>query len=833
MKRFLKISLMAATAMTSAPLLAQEALEEAVDGEIIVTARRTAESINKAPVAVTAFSGETLEERGLNDIADIGNQTPGLSFSQAFGRDTDRPVIRGLGNVLAGVQFGVESGVSVFIDGALYRGDIQTLDFSSLERVEIVKGSQSALYGRNTYAGAINFVTKTPGNDFSGQVSARAAEYGEVNLAGSLEVPLINDILAARLEGRYYKYNGQYRNSLTGNKVGQEKSINAAATFYVTPSDNVSWRTRVSYEKQDDGTPALFLQGADQNNCKPGFRSANYRTSSFVFPYWPVTRTSTNTNQYFCGVIKPGTVALNNEPVAVPFVTARFAPVGTRVLDGTPVDGYFKKRWFVSSGLDAELGDSGWNVGAIVAYRNELSRTGTDSDHSDAFVYFNFSTAFNLATDPAAPNPAVDLPAFANTHVSRAEDVSAELKLSSPQDKRIRGAVGAYLYDFQIRDRDINFASGPDGLPYGGPGSDEETIRNVSYFGSLEFDVTDNFTVGAEGRYLVENKTRREFNATGSTLFKGATIKDFVPRITVDWTPSDDTLVYAIYTEGNKPGGTNGSAGLTIGRPDYSSETLKGGEIGIKQSLFDRKLQINLSAFYNDIKNVQLTTALPAGGGALTSVATNQGNARVKGFEVELTARLADPLKLNLGAAWNDAKFTSGCDDFQYTLNTGGYLISNAVNPLPQELPLCSIKGNRLPLGSEWQFNGSLDYRAPLGGGDLELFGNINGSYESSKFVQVHNLAETGDTFLANARLGIGGKNWEVSVFGRNLTNEDSIPLATRWFDLRHGIGVGGGQPANPSVVGFQTSADRSFPRAFFGALRKGRTFGGEVKFKF
>ncbi|WP_336986740.1 TonB-dependent receptor [Altererythrobacter aquiaggeris] len=832
MKSVFRSALLAATLLTPAAVSAQDSEVENEGGEaaggipvIVVTARKTEESINDAPVAVTAFSGDTLEQRGLNDIADIGNQTPGLSFSQAFGRDTDRPVIRGLGNVLAGVQFGVESGVAVFIDGALFRGDVQSLNFDTLERVEIVKGSQSALYGRNTYSGAINFITKTPGDEFTGVLRARAAEHDEYMISGSIDIPIVPGTIAARVDGRYYEYGGEFRNSLTGAKVGQEESTNVAATIYITPGDSFRWRTRISYEEQDDGTPALFLQGADQNNCKPGFRSAAFRTSSFVFPYWPVTRTSTNNNQYFCGVIKPGTVALNNDPTSVLFRATANGALTPTVLDGTPIDGYYKSRWFVSSGFDADLGDDGWTASGIFAYRNELARTGTDSDHSDAFVFFN--SRFG-----APPNLATDLPAFTNTHRSRSEDVSADLRLYSPQDRPIRGLIGAYMYDFKIQDRDVNFASGVDGVPYGGAGSDEETITNSSVFGRVEFDPVDTITIGVEGRYLVERKTRTEFSATGATVFRSETEKDFVPRVTVDWQPTPDTLIYAIYTEGNKPGGTNGSAGISIGRPDYSSETLKGGEIGFKQTLADGKLQVNASAYYNEIANVQLTTALPVGGGALTSVATNQGDAEVKGFEFELTARPIPQLTLNAGLAYTDARFTSGCDDFQYTLNSGGFLISNAINPLPQELALCSIEGNRLPLGSPWQANGAIDFRDSIGE-NSEFFANLNGSYEASKFIQVHNLAETGDTFLLNARLGVTFGAVELAVFGRNLTDEDSIPLATRWFDLRHGIGVSAAQPANPATIGFQTSRDRSFPRAFFGALRRGRTFGAEATFRF
>lgn len=839
MRRNFQGLILAATVMTPLPVLAQTSDEAGAEegvGEIIVTARRTEESLNDAPAAITAFTGEILQERGLNDISDIGAQTPGLSFSSAFGRDTDRPVIRGLGNVLAGVQFGVESGVAIFIDGALFRGDVQSLNFDALERVEIVKGSQSALYGRNTYSGAINFITKTPGDEFSGVIRARAAEYDEYMVSGSIDIPIAPGVIAARLDGRYYEYGGQYRNSLTGLKVGQEESTNVAATFYVTPGDSFRWRTRIAYEEQDDGTPALFLQGADQNNCNPGYRSAAFRGSSFAFPFWPVTRTSTNENQYFCGVIQPGTVALNNEPTEVLFRSSPFAPYLPTELDGTAIDGYYKSRWFVSSGFEADLGDDGWAAKGLVAYRNELSRTGTDSDHSDAFVYFVLNPLF---PGGGVPNPAVGEPAFANTHSSRAKDISVEMKLVSPEDRPVRGLLGAYLYDFSIKDREVDFSNAPDGVPYGGPGSYEETIENTSFFGRVEFDASETLTIGVEGRYLIEQKKRTEFGAGGAaTTYSGDREKDFVPRVTVDWQPNPDTLVYAIYSEGNKPGGTNASAGASIGRESYASETLKGGEIGFKQTLANGRLQINAAAFYNEIKNVQLTTALPVGTGALTSVATNQGDAEVKGFEVELTARPIPPLRLSAGLAYTDAKFTSGCDDFQFVLNSGGILISDASNPTAAEAPLCSIEGNRLPLGSPWQANGAIDFRQPLSD-TSEFFANFNGSYEASKYVQVHNLAETGDTFLLNGRAGVEFGNIEIAVFGRNLTNEDTIPLATRWFDLRHGIGStpvpaglrlpsSGGTAAPGDPI-----ADTSFPRAFFGALRKGRTFGVEATFRF
>jgi iron complex outermembrane recepter protein len=804
-----KAVLLAASAFSllSAPAVAQTgdaaAQAEPDTGleEIVVTARKTEELLSDAPVAVTAFTAETLDDQNIRDLNDLSQFTPGLSFSQAFGRNTDRPVIRGNSNVLAGVQFGVESGTAVFVDGALFRGDIQTLNFDSLERVEVVKGPQSALYGRNTYAGAINFITRTPGNDFGGQVRARAAEFDEYEATGSLDVPLIPDRLAARIDARYFEYGGEYENTLTGKKVGTEESMSIAGTLYFTPNDNVDLRLRVQYSEDDDGPLALFLQPADANNCRPGFRSPAFRVGG--------TRVSTNQNQYFCGEIKarPDLVALNTDAL----------PNGTG--DGTAFDGVEVDRLFATANLDWDLGGSGWVVTAIGAFRDETEYFGTDSDHSDAFVRFGPPTAE---------------PLFANTSRDDEKDYSIELRVASPEDAPIRGLAGVYYYDFENDGRDITFASGKAGVAPGGPGTDRSTLENFSVFGRVEADLLENLTIGVEGRYLDETKSLLERSATGTAVFPDYKTDDFIPRVTIDYEPSEDTLLYAIYAEGNKPGGLNGSAGAQINRPFYLDETSKGGEVGIKQSLLDNRLRVNLALYYNEISNQQLTTSVPnpGGAGALTSVATNQGNSEIKGFELEVQARPARELTFSLGYAYNDAKFTSGCDDFQYTLNTGGLRPTfDTENPNDAQLALCTIKGKRLPLGSKHQISGSLDWEDDLST-QLQYFANLNWSFESSKFVQVHNLAETGATFLVGARAGIGGENWELALFGRNLFDDDTIPLATRWFDLRHGFAPRVGGPAGipPALV---SQADTGLPRAFFAALRKSRTFGVEAKFRF
>ena len=158
MKFITKALLLTATAFIPTAAFAQAA-DAADDGgvaDIIVTARKTSETLQDTPVAVSVVTSAKIAELGLTSIDDFAKLSTGISFSQAFGRFTDRPVIRGASNVLANVQFGVETGAAYFVDGVYFQGDLQSFDPSSIERVEIVKGPQSALYGRNTYSGAIN-----------------------------------------------------------------------------------------------------------------------------------------------------------------------------------------------------------------------------------------------------------------------------------------------------------------------------------------------------------------------------------------------------------------------------------------------------------------------------------------------------------------------------------------------------------------------------------------------------------------------------------------------------------------------------------------------------
>jgi outer membrane receptor protein involved in Fe transport len=839
---FLGFAVAAALGQVPAPVSAQE-LEE-----IIVTARKTEEALMSAPVAVSAFTASTIEEKGLTNINDIAQFTPGLSFSQAFGRTTDRPVIRGQSNVLAGVQFGVESGAAYFVDGVYFPGDIQGIDLNSLERVEVIRGPQSALYGRNTYSGAINFITRQPTEDLEARVRAVAAQYGEQDYSFSVGSSFFDDKFGAKLFARSFSYDGEYKNTLTGRKVGSESTKSLGLSLNWQPIDDLEFLANGFYREDDDGPLALFLQPSSMNNCKPGYRSPAYRS---VAP-------GSNPNQYFCGVVKPGTVALNTDPIAA---------TGGR--DGTAFDGVETDEYFGTLRADWNIAGSGWMVTSLSGYRDYENRFGTDSDHSNAFVLTpNFNPATGAPAIPAIGAPNEKEPLFANTNRNDIRSLSTELRIASPQDRRLRGLAGYYYYDYEDDGSDLTFAS-----PVNGIADYTETVKDEAFFGLVAFDFTDSLTLTAEVRYSEETKERQEYCSTapstgdynpwtnsctnrsatitptnplyynrplGTVLYdQEAKFDSTTPRVTLDWQITDSTMVYAVYAQGAKPGGLNGIAGVTANVPTYDQEESDNYELGTKLSLFDNRMRLGAAVFFTQATDVQFTQALvnPGTQGAVTSIATNQGEGEIMGIELDLQAAITEALTLSASYSFTDTEITKGCDDFQHVLNTGGIVY----NPADGTVAACDISGNRYPLAPEETASLAFNYDAPLAvGNGLSLVSNFSMSYEGSKYVQVHNLAETGNTTLVNLRIGVRSDNgWSIIAFGRNLTDNDTIPMATRWFDLRTGSAricsstvTTNCIPASPTP-GRPGGGDVGSPRAFFGALRKGRTFGVEFTYDF
>ena len=806
--------------------------------EVVVTARKREESLQDVPLPVTALTEADISNRQVTSLDDVAKFTPGLVFSKVFGRATERPVVRGLASVLAGTNASVETGVAYFVDGVYYPGDIQSLDMNDVARVEVIRGPQSALYGRNTYAGAINFVTKRPGDATSGSVSA-SFDPDERNLSARLAARPA-DWLAVTLNGRYYDFDGQWTNKLTGRKVGFEKTSSFGGTANLTLTENTELRLRFQRNRDRDGSRPIFFQSGAENNCFPGTRSlGSYNSTS-----------TDNTNQWYCGEIKPRDVYLNDAPVTQGFPpllgipsTLRGQAAGALIYDtraGLPFSGVERDLDLLTASFRWDIMGSGYSMVLNGGTRDEDRKTGADSDHSQVNIIGpDINGVRALATGSSAAR---------DTY----EDWSGELRIESPQDDRFRWMLGVYHFEWENRNYRIDFAS-PGGQTRPSQIFD---IINTGYFGSVGFDFTDRLSATLEMRSATERKGQIDWTQVpnvpagptaaptyDSSIRGNDEWKSTTPRATVDFKLNEDVTLFAIWAKGYKPGGFNGAVAITNGRPQdesFKQEESVNYELGIKSQLMDRRLTLNVSVFKMKIDDIQLTTPITnATTGAVTSISTNQGDGEIKGLEIESRFAATDDLTLGFTYALADTEFTNGIDDFQWQITSGGGIF-NPANPTDPARNLNgrgngSIVGNPFPLAAKHTASLTADYSRPVFGGGYRLYVNSDLSYTSKKNIQVHNTAYTGSALLMGARVGIETDNWRAGFYGRNLLDESSAVGATRWLhSYLFGIPATAGPAAtlDPGLPSTAVAA-YSLPRGIFGTLRRERQIGLELNYKF
>jgi iron complex outermembrane recepter protein len=788
-----------ALAQTSAS--AAESDGDAALAEVVVTARKREESLQDVPIAVTAVTSDSIDERNINNLTDLAQFTPGFSYTTAFGRNNnERPAVRGQSTILGAPV------AAFFVDGVFISGSVAQTELDNVERIEVIKGPQSALYGRGTYQAAINYVTKRPTNEFQGKVAATYAEHDNLEASISISGPIIDDKLYLVLGGRHYEYGGEYTNSITGQKFGDEESQSGTVKLLWTPSDNVevSWLT--TFQTDDDGHAAILFQGSSFNNC---------------LALDPVNRP--RARGYRCGEV----------------VDLGLLESAARS-DILPQDLVGVQRDRIRSALTfkVQFGD-GYEFSSLSGYSDEDQANGIDVSYAgyDAQAQFFASGIGPMGAPPLVQNP----PTAATTNLARQfaspgnfwrltgedrEDFSQELRVSSPTDRQWRWSMGAYYFrgnDDVVRDDKV-YPNPVVVLPNGTSPLTLRTIDNRGFFGSLEYDFNERWTATVEARRAKDELTQISYAfptngtvRTAGTFFEG-TFNSFTPRITLRWEPNENMTFYANRAQGTRPGGFQAGATVTLltqlGREDeiqYGEEEVKTYELGGKFSLFNRRAQLNVALYYNDLFNQQLTTNLvnPTTGQA-NSLITNLGETEIYGAEIELNTRLTDNWTASLGYTYIDAEITSGFNTdqadlfsprsaalfrpFAVTNPTGcttattvgapaGRLSCQAIRDL-DNAEYGSLAGKRPPRAPKSQGFVTTRYDGRLGNGWGWYVGG-DYTYESSKFDQVHNLLETGDRALLNLRVGLESDTWSVQLWGKNVTDDDTPLDILRYIDTR------------------------------------------------
>ncbi|HVF16045.1 MAG TPA: TonB-dependent receptor, partial [Steroidobacteraceae bacterium] len=510
-----------------------------------------------------------------------------------------RPVIRGMSNVLG------EGNVAVFVDGIPYSDSILSFPFELVDRVEIIKGPQAAMFGRAPFAGAINLVTKKGTNTPDHHLSVRAAEFGDYETNFLSRGALSEDRLFYVVHGRYYTFDGMYRNKLDNEDIGGEQSYNVNTALEYRPGDVFSATLSAGFTRDDDGMPAITLQDRFQNNC--------YLSSL---------------RQYYCGEVKEQSGAT----------------LDTAMLAGR--EGLERDSTRVSTQL-------AWDFGGFSIVSNSGGFF-TDQEYGYDATYQG-ATAFGLNTVPDAPGfvrtagDPVRTTGVERVEVSERDEWSTELRVQSKDTGRVNWLAGVYYYQSRRSLEEQHFlATAPTVF------SGETRVDNIAGFAALGINITRAFDVKAEVRYAED--TIGNFKTIPTPVLIEETFDSVSPRFSLRYKLAPNSMVYASASLGNKPGVINADPRFPAAIQFADEEEAWSYEVGTKNR-FANRFELNTAVYYIDWTNQQLTSVITLPGPTTLSYVSNAAKSEVKGAELEFRAMLTETLSAGFMYAYTNAEF--------------------------------------------------------------------------------------------------------------------------------------------------------------------------------
>ncbi|HEY0622723.1 TonB-dependent receptor [Sphingomonas sp.] len=733
------------------PAAAQEApeAEPASEGEILVTARRREESLQDTPVAISAFSAEMLETRQIQQTQDLERITPSLQFKpagQLSGNSASSVVfIRGVGQV--DPTAAVDPGVGIYLDEVyLGRAVGGAIDFGDIASVEVLRGPQGTLFGRNTIGGAILVRTKQPElGEFSGRARFRAGSDDWYEGFAALNIP-IGETVAARVSGGFRKRDGYVIRAFDGLDLGNENRYSLAGSLKWEPSADFDLVVRADYSKQDEhGAPFVFA-GINEQAPVAAIVSVAAGCPGATIPFAPLTPGDPRFGA-------PNVPLINDARCANDFqARGDFVNGGTAAVMST------SEVWGLAATGNIRLTEQA-TVKLITAYRETQSRGIRDADN----------TPFLMITTDVG---------------SKSQQFSQEVQLQLDLGK-VNAILGGYYFNEVTNERatvPLSFPPSPPviaSLLAGGPATRDLQISHlktdsVAAFGELSWEPAEGLELSGGLRYTSDRKT---YQGTVFNLFPG-TLPDPSPLPTlatsqggplfifnrpftesfsaltgsasVQYRWNDAISTYASYARSFKSGGFNTryNAAPAGNLPvPFDEEKVTSYEIGAKTQF--GRLRINLAAFQAEYQDIQLIFRQ-----GVVPLLFNAGEARIRGFEAEASLRTAWGLTFDAGLSILDDKIKS-------------------ITPVPGATATVA-PGDDLPFTPDYQANFGLSYAIPLDGG-ATLTPRIDGSYTSkiSFITGSIPLIEEDGYFVSNASLTLKlDKGIEVSGGVTNLFDE-------------------------------------------------------------
>ncbi len=692
--------------------------------EIVVTAQRREESIQDVPVAITAFNESFLDQNDVRTIEDLNGTVPGFYATNSIGYATAPLSIRGIGGANGGGNVFNDEPVAIYInDVYISRLGTSTADLIDVSSIQVLRGPQGTLYGRNSTAGALLINTAKPSAEFEAKVKLGVAQYGEKRVEAAISGGL-SDVFNARLAVGYSDSDGWADNTFNGEKIASSSSDTVRLSLQFLPTDELE--VNAIYESQTrEAAPANIAIAS----LLPGVPSSPF-----------VERANLDI------LLENNSFALNT----------------TNENDGETESLTLLVNW--------QIGDLQFD--SVTAYRDGEIDGAQDSDGTEFTLFSNiitsesdqFSQEFRLASD------ANDTLSWITGIYYLQEDIDAPSVINNFQALFGAGTAASFqptqsldamaaFFDATLHLTDSLSVS------VGGRYSTEEkdfasvqTVSTISNSIPLPFAIPGlpfpaGFTIPA-GLQL------------SSTAFTDTEeFSDFTPRLVVNYQINDDALAYVNLSKSFKSGGFN-AFGL---EPAFENEEILSYEVGYKATLIDERLRMSTSAFIYDYTDLQVRLPVPTGGVSIQ----NAGEAEVIGAELEFTYAMSENLRVSASASYLETELKEFLT--QQVPQNASLIIGS-----PIALESINAKGNELTRAPELQYFLSADYSFAF---TDKLEGEFNVNYKHQDEVFFLETNQVSSTFAGDAideigvRLSIrpSGGAWELGLFGQNITDERTI----------------------------------------------------------
>lgn len=736
-RKALSLLVVAVTGAGFTPAYAQWIEEDAVLEEVIVTANRREQNLQDVAISVAAFTDEFLKKSGTHNLNQLEQYTPSLKIAPVTDSRSTSIRIRGIGSI--GSNAGIDPSVGLFIDGVYQgRAGMSVADFMDTQRVEVLRGPQGTLYGKNTAAGALNIISKSPSEMFEAEFEGVAGNYEALEARGMVNLPLGDSGNAVRLSG--YRVT---RDGFDDNKYLDEE---------INDADRWGGKARALFGMGDYGEILLTLDYAEENSdcCAPDVIDYVGGGSALGLPFDLVAEST--------GVPLPDKVDPKDREL------------------------YFNQPWL----NEVQVGGVALEWNSELA--NEYGLTWLNAwRHYENDSRFDGDFSHYEAVSGAA---AVDY-----------DQYSSEFRITSPEFENWDWVAGAYLY-YSEMDTDGEtgmlellgplFGFGLI-LPEGSVNFDSNTheASSAALFGQANWSFAEDWRLTLGARVTYEEKKRKGSQVTvpespiDAPPIAGPSLSlddqrdetDVSPSVSVTHFLRDDLMVYASASQGFKSGGFNQVRTLEGINGEFDDERSRNYELGWKGSWLDRRLQVNGTLFYVDYDDFQAQ-----GFDGTNITVRNAGSLESKGFEFDVVYVPNTRATMGTAIGYNDAEYqdfkTGECTAAQVFEITGGS---------PFILPDCvqDLTGETLDNAPEWTFSTFFAYEDEIAGTELSWFARLEHNY-TDEFYMAQDLDEglkNDDAHIVNARVGLfgGERQWELTLWGRNLTDEESYVIG---FDI-------------------------------------------------